>query len=82
MAGRYVQIDWGVDQSTFCLAGHADRSHLIVLKKKSCSVFSVVISSVRSKSLCIAKLRSEIPGEMPLEPLFTIHFAAVMYFYC
>ena len=47
-----VQIDWGVDRSTFCLAGHADRSHLIVLKKKSCSVFSLVISKKQVAVYC------------------------------
>ena len=29
-----VWTDWRVDQSTFRLAGHVDRSHLIVLKMK------------------------------------------------
>ena len=29
-----VQTDLGVDRSTFCLAGHVDQSHLIVLKMK------------------------------------------------
>ena len=29
-----VQNDWGVDRSTFRLAGHVDRSHLIILKMK------------------------------------------------
>ena len=29
-----VQIDWGVDWSTFNLASHVDRSHSIVLKMK------------------------------------------------
>ena len=47
-----VQIDGGVDRSTFCLAGHADRSHLIVLKKKSCSDFSVVISKKQVAVYC------------------------------
>ena len=29
-----VRTDLGVDRSTFRLAGHVDRSHLIVLKMK------------------------------------------------
>ena len=29
-----VRTDLGVDRSSFCLAGHVDRSHLIVLKMK------------------------------------------------
>ena len=37
-----VRTDWGVDQSTFRLAGHVDRSQSIVLKMKS--VVSIVIS--------------------------------------
>ena len=37
-----VRTDWGVDQSTFRLAGHVDWSQSIVLKMKS--VVSIVIS--------------------------------------
>ena len=29
-----VRTDFEVDRSTFCLAGHSDRSYLIVLKMK------------------------------------------------
>ena len=29
-----VQTDWGVDQSTFCHAGHVEQSNLIILKIK------------------------------------------------
>ena len=59
-----VRTDWGVDQSTFRLAGHVDRSQSIVLKFQ--------LLSVCSESLCIAKRWSEILGEIQLEPLFTI----------
>ena len=37
-----VRTDWGVDQSTFRLAGNVDWSQSIVLKMKS--VVSIVIS--------------------------------------
>ena len=48
-----VQIDWGVDRSTFCLAGHADRSHYFdCIEKKSCSVFSVVIGQKQVAVYC------------------------------
>ena len=40
-----VQTDWGVDQSTFRLAGHVDRSQSIVLK-------TIVISMWRVAGHC------------------------------
>ena len=50
-------------------------------KKKAVQFFQLL--SVRSKLLCIAEFWSEIPGEMQLGPLFTIHIMPVnMYFYC
>ena len=45
-----VRTDWGVDQSTFRLAGHVDWSQSIVLKMKS--VVSIVISMWRVAVHC------------------------------
>ena len=43
----------GVDQSTFRLAGHVDRSHLIVLKMKKIKISMLFSYFSCSKSLCI-----------------------------
>ena len=52
-----VQTDWKVDRSTFRLAGHVYRSHLIILKGNTlqfpcCSVVTVVISMWRVAVYC------------------------------
>ena len=38
-----VRTDWGVDQSTFRLAGHVDRSQSIVLKTIVISMWRVAV---------------------------------------
>ena len=38
-----VRTDWGVDQSTFRLAGHVDRSQSIVLKTIVISMWQVAV---------------------------------------
>lgn len=35
---------WGFDQSNFCLTGHVDRLHLIILKETKVSVLLFTIS--------------------------------------
>ena len=48
-----VRTCWGVDQSTFRLAGHVDWSQSIVLKMKINQLFQLL--EVCSELLCIAK---------------------------
>ena len=53
-----VRTDWRVDWSTFCLAGHADRSHSIEneINQNFHAVQLFQLLAVCSELLCIAEL--------------------------